>query len=625
MADFAEAVVEMLATTVPEAIPVIAARIPPGPAAQLGRIGVPSDSAVWPVAAGIRGAPVGRETLEARAGVTARPVRSVTFRVAAERAVPVRAGGAGVPAESPVVRAVRSVGPLLAERLLGALELTVAALDLADVPDLSSYLGQPPTGRGVFASAGQDSQVVTAVTLLEGLRPGAADLAAALTRQLAGHHLVVPLLAVPPGATDEASIAAAHGAAHLSLAVVVANAVIGQWRPPPTLVDSPAAAVIGMAAGAAVMLLRDVPMPAGYAAALLEKARAEYLLPRRVSGSVPVAGHRFALAEGEVPEAADFSGNGLVAVVPGGVVIRTGAAAGSVRVHVRVGEQPPPLDARAWDEVVEVSWRAAEGMASVTGAEAPADPRLRRVTPPWPGDYRLRLHARGRDDADEDEGYELVIWAGPAAPDIVHKRTDRTGYRLRGEPEPDRPQPPERTYRWVRRSALDLAATVTVVTGSTVEEVLRAFGADPGRPESLRAIADDVGGRMSVDPWVAVLEAGTAVLAIEYNGFQSAGGAVLSRASARGRAASMFWNVNAMTSLSFAEDGQVLASFEPPQDVDAGPAVAAALDGLDFHDYRNKTAKGLVAVERFTGRGITAQDLNQIEAADLAFQITPQS
>lgn len=625
MADIAEAVVEMLATTVAEAIPVIAARIPLGPAAQLGRIGVPSDSAFWPVVTGIRRAPVGRETRETRAVVTAGPARSVAFRVPAERAVPGRAGGAGVAAESPIVRAVRSVGPLLAERLLGALELTVAAFDLADVPDLSSYVGQPPTGRGIFASAGQDSQVVTAVTLLERSRPGAADLAAALSRRLASHQVIVPLLAVPPSATDEASIAAAHGAAHLALAVAVANAVIGRWSPPPALVDSPAAAVIGVGAGAAVILLRDVPMPARYAAAVLEKARAEYLLPRRASGSVPVAGHRFALAEGEVPEAADFSGNGLAAVVPGGVVIRTGVAAGSVRVQLRVEEQPPPLDARAWDEVVEVSWLAAVGMASVTGAQAPGDARLRGVTPPWPGYCRLRLHARGRDDADEDEGYELVIWAAPAAPDVVHKRTDRTGYRLRGEPEPDRPQPPERAYRWVKRSALDIAATVTVVTGSAVGEVLRAFGADPERPESLRAIANDVNGRMSIDPWVAVLEAGTAVLAIEYNGFQGSNEAVMRRASARGRAASMFWNVNAMTRLSFAEDGQLLASFEPPEDVDAGPAVAAALDGLDFDDYRNKTAKGLVAVQRFTGRGITARDLDQIEAADTAFRITPQS
>jgi hypothetical protein len=168
-----------------------------------------------------------------------------------------------------------------------------------------------------------------------------------------------------------------------------------------------------------------------------------------------------------------------------------------------------------------------------------------------------------------------------------------------------------------------MAATVTVVTGSTPEDVLRAFGADPARPEPLRRISDDVTARMSIDPWVAVLDTPTAVLAVEYNGFRGADEAVLRRASAGGRAASMFWNVNALTRLSFAEGGHVLASFEPSGDINAGPAVAAALDGLDFDDYRDKEGKGLVAVQRFTGRGITAQDLDRIEAADIAFRIVP--
>jgi Family of unknown function (DUF6461) len=168
-----------------------------------------------------------------------------------------------------------------------------------------------------------------------------------------------------------------------------------------------------------------------------------------------------------------------------------------------------------------------------------------------------------------------------------------------------------------------MAATVTVVTGSTAADVLRAFGADPAQPESLRSITDDLTARMSVDPWVAVLEAGTAVLAVEYNGFQGMDGAVLRRASAGGRAGGMFCNVNAMTQLSFAECGQLLACFEPPGGGSAGPAVRAALDGLDLDDYRNRNEKGLVAVERFTGRGITARDLGQIQAADIAFRITP--
>ncbi|MDQ7908543.1 DUF6461 domain-containing protein [Phytohabitans sp. ZYX-F-186] len=165
---------------------------------------------------------------------------------------------------------------------------------------------------------------------------------------------------------------------------------------------------------------------------------------------------------------------------------------------------------------------------------------------------------------------------------------------------------------------------MTVVTGMGVADVLRAFRADPARPEPMRALGEDLMRRRSIDPWVAVHDAGGAVVAVEYNGWQGSTHPVLTRASAGGRAASMFWNVNALTRLSFAERGQILLSVEPFGDVDAPPAVAAALTGLDFADLlRNKRLLGLVAVERFTGRGITADDLARIEDADVAFRIVP--
>lgn len=72
--------------------------------------------------------------------------------------------------------------------------------------------------------------------------------------------------------------------------------------------------------------------------------------------------------------------------------------------------------------------------------------------------------------------------------------------QIPGEPEPVRPPRPEHTYRWIRRSPLSVAATVTVATGSTFEEVLLAFGADPDRPEAIRAIELDPHGRRSPDP-----------------------------------------------------------------------------------------------------------------------------
>jgi Family of unknown function (DUF6461) len=581
-----EEVVAALAGPVAAAVPVIAGWIPARPAAALGRLGVPPETGM-PVNAG--------------------------------------AGETGL-AESSVAGALGALGPLLAERLLGALELAVPGLDLAGGPDLSHYLGQPEPERFAIALAAPESEALTAVTMLEQLRPGALDLVASLTRQLAGHPEVAPVLAAAPDAPDEASIAAAHGAAYLALAVAVASAALGRLRTPRPA-DSPAAAVVGAAIGAAALLLRETPMPGAYAAALLARARAEYLLPLRAYGSVPVSGHQFGLVEGEVPEVTDFGGNGLVAAVAGGAVIRTGTAEGRVRVYLAVLAQPPPTVEPGWDEVVEVSWHAAAGQASVAGPAGPGDDNLLRATPPWPGDYRLRVHARGRDDADEEgeDEYQLEVWQAPAGPEIVHHRADQLGHRLRGEPEPARPGRPEHAYRWIRDSALDVAATVTAATGLTVEEVLRAFGADPARPESLRGLDDEVTARMSIDPWVAVLDIGNAVLAVEYNGWQGAQEPVLLRASAGGRAASMYWNVNAVTRLSFAEGGRLLASFEPPYEdvIDAGPAVAAALAGLDFDDYRDKTGKGLAAVERFTGRGITAEDLRRIEAADIAFRIVP--
>jgi hypothetical protein len=591
-----DAVLAELAGPVATALPLIVDRIPMAPAAELGRLRAAADGDTWPT----RG-PAARH------------------RAVAE----FRSGGRPGLGDSPVRDALGSLPPLLTERLLGALELTVSELDLARAPDLTGFLGEPFTGNFGVVGMGRESEAVTGAAMLEQIRPGAVPLVAALARRLATHPRVAALLAVEPGITDESGVAAAHGAAQLALAVATAAAVLHRVGIQPWATEPPA--VLGVAIGTAVLLLREAPMPAGYAAAVLARARAEYLLPRQSSRSAPVSGHRFALLEGTgVPEV-DFGGNGLVAVVPGGAVIRTGVETGHVRILLSILDGPPPDVATGWEEIVEVSWRAAVGGASVIGPDA-GESHLRRATPPWPGDYRLRVHARGRDDIDErdTEYYELVVWQAPAAPEIVYARTDRLGHRLRGEPEPARPERPETAYRWLRRSTLGEAATITVVTGVGVADVLRAFGADPTRPESMRAISDDLMSRQSIDPWVAVLDVGDAVLAVEYNGWQGSTAPVLTRASAGGRAASMFWNVNAVTRLSFAEHGEVLLSVEPFDDLDAPPPVAATLAGLDFADHhRGKRLMGLVAVQRFTGHGITAEDVARIEAADVGFRIVP--
>jgi hypothetical protein len=585
--EFTAAVREMLAG--------LAALIAPGPAAQLGRLGAPEDAG--PLAQGMRLRP------------RARLARKL-----------------GEPAP---LAALRDLGPLLAERLLGALEVTVAELRLPQLP--ATPAPSAATVGVAMVSAGQDSAAVTAAQLAERLCPGIAAAVLALTCRLAENDTIAPLLTVEPAThTDDAAevelaIAAAHGSIWLALAVIASSAVVAQAAPP-GIVEKPAA-IVGLAAGAAATALRDTPMPSGYAEAQLARIRSEYLLPRHSYGTVPVTAGCFALTESAFPtDATDFTANGLVTLVGDGVAIRTGTGEGPIRVHLSVLADPPAEVEPGWEEIVEVSWHAPAGRASVVGPGEPADPQLRRATPPWPGDYRVRVHARGRDDAgDPDTGdtemYSLVVWAAPAAEPVVHRATDRLGHRLRGEPEPARRERPEHAYRWIRRTEMAIAATVTVVTGASTAEVLRAFGADPARAEPIQEIEESGYGRGAGDPWITLHDTGDAIVVVEFNGYQGSHPLVLRAASARGRAASMYWNVNGLTQLAFAADGEVLTAFEPWANVDAEPRVAAALAGLDFAEPGLRMEKGLVAVERFTGRGLTPALLEQIKAGD-GYRIT---
>jgi hypothetical protein len=173
----------------------------------------------------------------------------------------------------------------------------------------------------------------------------------------------------------------------------------------------------------------------------------------------------------------------------------------------------------------------------------------------------------------------------------------------------------------VRRSPLGQAATVTVVTGATVAQTLRAFGADPERGEAIDAIRRYLSLSGTGEAWITALHTGDAVLVVEDNGYRGTDPSVLRAASASGRAASMFWTVDGLTQLSFAEGGDLLASFEPWGREQNPPEVAAVLVGLDFADFGDRVEKGLVAVERFTGRGMTIADLARIRALDVGYRI----
>ncbi|MEV6769393.1 DUF6461 domain-containing protein [Nocardia sp. NPDC051030] len=505
--------------------------------------------------------------------------------------------------DSRVAKGLRSMRQMLVERLYGALELTVSELDVTAPAEILAAVTPIGTAFGMMTSR-DDSEAGRGLIFLEAGHPGSTDVLLDCVDYLMQRPEITDLLAVDANVTGEQEIAAIHGAAYLGLAVTVSAAL---FRGLPESRTIPA--IIGAGLGAAAHALSHAPMPGAYDNALLEKRRAEYLYAS-YSINVTVREHLFTLSEGDVPAdagAAAFSGNGLVVPVRGGAMVRTGATDRAVKVVVDVlADAPQDVTLDEWEEVVEVSWTAVEGSANILGQER-FWPRSSFTTPPWPGDYRLRVHARGRD-GDDTEAYRLAIWAAPHAPDIVHKATDRLGHRLRGESEPPILIAPYADHRWVESSGVEMAATFTLITGSTTAEVLRAFGADPSAPVSINVLANS--GRY--EQWVAVLALDSMVLAIEDNGSQGSLEPVLRALSRNGKAASVFWNINGHDRLGFAENGRVIASFDPVSDeVPADPELADILDGLDFTDFRHMNAKGMTAIARYMGRTITESDLSE--------------
>jgi len=469
---------------------------------------------------------------------------------------------------TPAQRALDDFPGPTAERLLGALELGVARLTLTAPAETVAGLRPLPNGSSfsIVSFMGQ-SALKTPVTMVAAVHPGAIELITERVRTTA------TLLDLSGVTGDETAVAARHGAAHLALAVAVSAAVLNRLGTP---TSKDPLAIVGIAIGVTALLLPDIPKPPAYARALLQKRRDEY----RGSSwqtSVPVSGHEFVFVEEPSHSQADFTATGLVAAVDTGFAVRTGVEEGRVPVSVQVVlEVPGEPDVAHWDEVAEVSFTAVDG-----------DARLGHGgMPPWPGDFRVRVSARGRD-GDDDESHELLIWPAPHAEPLVHKKTDRVGHRLRGEPEPEREVAPEAALRWLA-TLLGEAATVTVITGLDVDDVVDDFEDD--------SVAVEIDG---------------GVIVVEDNNYVGSNQEVLERLSRNGKAASHYWNVNAVTQLSFARGGVLVSSEEPWEEVDFGddPEVAAALDGLDFADWRHLNAKGITAVVRFTGVELPREDL----------------
>jgi hypothetical protein len=182
-------------------------------------------------------------------------------------------------------------------------------------------------------------------------------------------------------------------------------------------------------------------------------------MPRSGHSQAVITDHVIALAEGPLESAVDFSENGLVAVLPNGIAVRSGQESGSVSVTLSVVEEPAELNPDVWDEIVDVSWYAPNGGAAFAGSG-----ETTQITPPWPGDYRVRVCARGRDEGREEFGF--VVWRADAADAVVHKRSDKLGFVLRGEPVPATAIAPDEAYHWVETSWLSVAATVGLLAAT---------------------------------------------------------------------------------------------------------------------------------------------------------------
>jgi hypothetical protein len=119
----------------------------------------------------------------------------------------------------------------------------------------------------------------------------------------------------------------------------------------------------------------------------------------------------------------------------------------------------------------------------------------------------------------------------------------------------------DRQYAWVEDDEELSAACFTAVTGVGVEEVVRRFGADP-TAERTATFAEAFNALTGRAP-LLYDELDGDVLVAENNGWQGSRPEVLEGVSRGGRAASVYWSVNADMAFVYAVDGVVVAWFDP--------------------------------------------------------------
>ena len=142
------------------------------------------------------------------------------------------------------------------------------------------------------------------------------------------------------------------------------------------------------------------------------------------------------------------------------------------------------------------------------------------------------------------------------------------------------------------------AGCLTLVTGSSDETILSAFGADLGQAaRTFSEALEDMSPCVGFVPW------GEGSVAIEPNGGEGTRSEVLRELSRTGAAASLFWNVNSMVVVSCASRGRMRGSEELPAlqpDSDLPKSVLRPLLAAQETDGDLRTA-ALLALAAFVG------------------------
>lgn len=152
-----------------------------------------------------------------------------------------------------------------------------------------------------------------------------------------------------------------------------------------------------------------------------------------------------------------------------------------------------------------------------------------------------------------------------------------------------------------------VAGCVTLAAGLSATEALTRVGADVGQPR-LGSATDVVFGGHRLISAVDTEEAGApagAVL-IEDNGYEGSQPGVLCALSRKGRAASVFWNVEGMVMFSCARRGKLVCSTEVPDVADELPRALHALMRQADEEEVSLVAVGVAMAEKFTGLTLDA-------------------